>query len=109
MGLRPLVEELGDEPVEVFVAGPLRLMHIVVDVAEGHYRRTGSCAVSSPHSTSRARLAVGKRWRTRARNSVPLMSGIHWSASTRATSSPAALNSPSLLMPHFDDGTAITR
>src|SRR5918995_2799343 len=36
VGFGPIVEELGDHPVEVLVARLLRLVDVVVDVAEGH-------------------------------------------------------------------------
>src|SRR5215218_7006624 len=41
VGLRPVVEELGDHLVEILITGMLGLVDVVVDITEGHSLEDG--------------------------------------------------------------------
>src|SRR5215217_8970881 len=87
--LRPVIEELRDDPVKTLVVVPVGLGDIIVDAPEGHRLEDGPRGRPVPHPTSSARLAVEEISPARVRKSVPLIPAIHWSARTSATSSPA--------------------
>jgi hypothetical protein len=63
----------------------------------------------APNLTSSARFASGYSARAHPRNSSPSMSGIHWSASTRATRSPASRQPSSRASASVADPTHRTR
>ena len=70
----PLLQELGDEPVEELVGRAARLERVVVDVPECHRAGSRSAVSSSaqpPQGISSARFACGCRSCTRASSSSP--------------------------------------
>jgi hypothetical protein len=89
--LRPLVQQADDQLVEAFVAGLPQLQAPVVDLAEDGRPDQTVTHLQVTQPVNSARLAAGCSTRALVSSSIPVMSGIHRSASTSATFPPCAL------------------